>query len=238
MMSGVRILAFLLISLAATSACSNGAGKPANEKVDHWLSGPDETSARAGDGTSDLLFKIAKAYDKLRGEFGYADSALKIFDVSHQKWRQQFNMCGNSECRYKLARQELNRLNFTLNRAAMPIPGMPFRSGLFQADADDMSGEVMLFPLDDDRFLMLAVTVRLDKGIETCEHAMAGKLPIRGATLVSEVPEEEYLGADNHVMKLEVRSDRGLMLGPPNDDWSKLPCTPSGKIYGKYSLVQ
>lgn len=239
MKPGVRILASLLMSLAAMSACSNGAGEPDHEEVEHWLSGPDETSERPGDGTSDLLFKIAKAYDKLRERFGYAESALRIFDASHQRWRQRFNMCTNSECRYRLAQRELNRLNFTMNRAAMPTPGMPFRNGLFEADVEGISGTAKLFPLDDGRFLMHVVTFTLDQMVATCDHVVAGKLPIRGATLVFAVPDDGFLDSDERdVMKLEVQSDREFMLGPPNGDWAKWPCTPFGNIYGKYSLSQ
>lgn len=234
------LVAFLLIGLAAGSSCSNGAGKLDDEEVEYWLAGPDETSERAGDRTSVLLFKIAKSHDKLRELFDWEfASGLKFFDASHQRWRQQFNTCGNSDCRYQLARRELNRLNFTLNRASMPVPGMPFRNGFFDDDAEDRAGAVYLFPLDDGRFLLGVRTMMLDQGAGICAHMAAGELPIRGATLVTTLPDEEFPEIeDTHVMKLEVHSDRELTIAPPNgEDSTSWPCTVLGDIYGKYSLA-
>lgn len=234
-----EVIAFLLFCLAAMSACSNRAGELSDEEGEYWLSGPDETSERAGDGTSDLLFKISKSDEKVRSLFEWEpESAKRIYEASRERWRTRFNGCQDAGCRYELALKELNRLNFVLNRASMPIPGIPFEGGFFEGRDGEMSGHVNLVPIENGLALMILDTIQLNSTLATCEVTTYGRFPNRGAARMIAVPDDNS-PEERAQIQVTVHSDREMSLEQVLDvGKAGVICAPSGSFAAKYVLVE
>jgi hypothetical protein len=215
--------------------CSHGDASPADGDSEHWLAGPDETSERPGDGTSALLFKISKADDKVRWLFEYEpESAKRIYQASRERWRTRLNSCQSSNCRYTFAREELNRLNFVLSRASMPIPGIPFRGGYFSNSDDRMSGTVHVIPTGDGFALVSVHTIMVDWSLATCEVMTYGRLPSRGPVRLKQVP-DDYDPNRRAEIELVVHSDREINLDEVADTGNYEPiCGVSAYITDKY----
>lgn len=234
-----EVIAFLLFCLAAMTACSNGAGELSEEQGEYWLAGPDETSERAGDGTSDLLFKISKSDEKVRSLFEWEpESAKRIYEGSRERWRTRFNACQDAGCRYELARKELNRLNFVLNRASMPIPGIPFKGGFFEGKDGHMSGHVNVIPIENGLALMILDTIQLNSTLATCEVAAYGRIPSLGTARITAVPDDDS-PEDRARIQVNVHSDREMSLEQVFDvDKIVVICAPSGSFAARYVLVE
>jgi hypothetical protein len=229
------VLLCSMLSLLA-AGCSHGDASPADGDSEYWLAGPDETSERPGDRTSVLLFKISKADDKVRSRFEYQpESGKRIYEASRERWRTRFNSCASSGCRYTLAREELNRLNFVLNRASMPIPGIPFRGGYFtDTDGGAMSGRVHIIPTGNGFALVSAHSIMVDWSLATCEVMTHGRLPSRGPVRLKEVP-DDYEGARRAEVEVVVHSDMELSLARSSSS-EGMVCTVYGTVYGNYAL--
>ncbi len=238
------IFTSLAIGLAAVSACSKGSSTSElnallDEEAEYWLAGPDPTSERAGDGTSDLLFKISKSDEKVRSLFEWEpESAKRIYEDSRERWRTRFNGCQDARCRYERARKELNRLNFVLNRASMPIPGIPFKGGFFEAKVGEMSGYVHVIPIENGHALMILDTIQVNPSLATCEVTTFGRFPNRGAARMMEVP-EDYSSDERAQIQVVVHSDREMSLNQVLDvDKIVVICGVSGFFAAKYVLVE
>ncbi len=228
------VLICSLLSLLA-AGCSHGDASPADGDSEYWLAGPDETSERLGDGTSVLLFKISKADDKVRSLFEYQpESGKSIYQASRERWRTRLNSCQSSNCRYTLAREELNRLNFVLSRASRPIPGIPFRGGYFSDTDDRMSGSVHVIPTGAGFALVSVQTTMVDRSLATCDVMTYGRLPSRGPVRLKQVPDDFDPGRRAEI-ELVVHSDHEISLDEVADTEKYVPiCGVSAYITGKY----
>lgn len=196
---------------------------------------PDQTSERPGDSTEALLSKIGKSYDEVKATFsdGFEDDVKdRLLNGSHQRWRKRFTDCPNSECRYKLAREELNRLNFALGRASEPVSGLPFRNGRFESKEEGFSGGLNLLPLDENILLMNVSSVAHARG-GVCFFNAYGRPPAPSVAVMKLTDREA-------AVRIDVISGRELSLSPfkQGDDVSSWPCTAYGDVYGKYVLIE
>lgn len=233
----------ILFSLFVAPACSSGSNAGAGDIQDFWA-GPDETSERAGDGTSDLLFKIGKGYEKVRDLFLAPPvvelEQLALLQTSHERWRERFNQCATSQCRYQLAREELNRLNFPLGRSSMPVPDIPFRTGQFQSEEEEgFFGSGYLLPVDGNLVLISVVTMR-NEGDGLCHFFGSGRVPPRGTVRMREIPHREFPDGQAEI-ELSVESERELSLRQLRVDetpnaGSADYCGALGRISGRYLI--
>ncbi len=233
-MRAAKAILFLWMLLGAVvSGCSPG--EVEGQVGESGPSLPDQTSERPGDSIEVLLSKIGKSYDEVTASFsdGFEDDVKdRLLKDSHQRWRKRFNDCADARCRHKLARQELNRLNFAIGRAAEPIVGLPFRNGRFESKEENFSGGLNLLPLDNNLLLMNVSSVTNDlRGI--CFFNAYGPPPAPAAALMK-------LTDKDAAVRIEVQSNRELSLslakqGKDVDSW---PCTSYGDVYGKYALME
>lgn len=231
----------ILFSLFVVPACSSESDAASGDIQDFWA-GPDETSHRAGDRTSDLLFKIGKSHDKVRDLFLAPPVVevehLALLQASHERWRERFNQCASSQCRYQLAREELNRLNFPLGRSSMPVSGIPFRSGQFQSvEEEGFSGSGYLLPLAGNLVLISVATIR-NEGAGLCHFFGSGRVPPRGTVRMREIPDSEFPRERNEI-ELSVVSERELSLRQLRVDETANAeradyCGALGRISGRY----
>lgn len=231
----------ILFSVFVAPACSSQSDAGAGEIQDFWA-GPDETSPRAGDRTSVLLLKIGKGYEKVRDLFVAPPvveaEQLALFQASHERWRERFNRCASPQCRYQLAREELNRLNFPLGRSSMPVPSIPFRTGQFQSvEGQGFSGSGYFLPIDGNLVLISVVTTR-NEGAGLCHFFGSARLPARGIVRMREIPHRDFPDEQAEI-ELSIESERELRLRQLRVDETQTAdsanyCGALGRISGRY----
>jgi hypothetical protein len=169
------------IMLVIASLASSGCGTP----VGGQRSESAASSTARAEGKSVSLASLEARLAVVNGliDEKSADTDMTARDLiigARRIWARRLRRCTDDRCRRAVITDQLNRYDYSYGRNTAPIANVPWSSGLVHLDAGTVGGELIIYPIVDDRLLITVDTME-ESGRWMCEMVAEARIPAERA---------------------------------------------------------
>jgi len=161
------------------------------------------------------------------------DETMPVFEEVRAEWLQRMAQCSGDNCRQNLVEDRIERLRYGLGETSRGVAGLPWRHGAFELRARYRLGYVQIYPLIDDRLLVVIGGVEQPRGRWICAASAVGRSTGRGPYRLRLLIEEPL---EPGPLELQIEP-RGLTrLSVDYDFHERYACGLNGRVDGIYRL--